>query len=90
MVQSDLPRGRTQSGKVNVKWYLQRLKASANNRYHYLNNSIHLNQTNSNDTIRVVRGTTATQGKHFPRVLLTSPTRSFDHQTIKQVRFNFD
>ncbi len=83
MVQSDVPRGRTQSGKVNVKWYLQRLKASAIN-HHYPHNE---NYFNKNDTIRVVRGTTATQGQHIPRVFLRSPTKSFENESNKQVDF---
>jgi hypothetical protein len=95
MVQSDVLRGTTQSGKVNAKWYLQRLKASAANRYHRFNNSIdasdiNFNKKYSNDTIRVVRGTTAIQGLHIPRVFLTSPTRAFELEpTTKQVLFIF-
>ncbi|CAF1239800.1 unnamed protein product [Rotaria sordida] len=88
MVQSDVPRGRTKSGKVNARWYLQRLRASAANRNHYINNyfdnDINLNKTNSNDTIRVVRGSTATQGQHIPRIFLKSPTKSFETESIKQ------
>jgi hypothetical protein len=85
MVQSDVLRGTTKSGKINTKWYLQRLKASENN---YSN--INFNKRNSNSTIRVVRGTTATQGLHIPTVFLTSPTKSFENEsTIKQVLFSF-
>jgi hypothetical protein len=87
MVQSDVPRGTTQSGKVNTKWYLQRLKASATN---HSNNFIDFNKTNSNSTIRLVRGTTAKQGLHIPRVFLTSPTKSFENEPIiKQVLLYF-
>jgi hypothetical protein len=92
MVQSDVLRARTQSGKVNAKWYLQRLKASSINRYHNFNNyidtNIHFNKKNDYDTIRVVRGSTATQGLYIPRAFLKSPTKSFQFQpTIQQVYF---
>lgn len=89
MVQSDVPQSRTKSGKINARWYLQRLRASANSRQHNLNkfhdNDKNVNKINYSDTIRVVRGTTATQGQHIPRVFLTSPTKSFENETIKQV-----
>jgi hypothetical protein len=86
MVQSDVPRGRTQSGKINARWYLQRLKASAKKPNLYLNNSLD-NQIylNKNDSIRVVRGTTATQGQHIPRVFLRSPTRTSQTDLNQQV-----
>jgi len=85
MVQSDVLRGTTKSGKINTKWYLQRLKSSANN---YSN--INFNKRNSNSTIRVVRGTTATPGLHIPTVFLTSTNKSFENEsTIKQVLFTF-
>lgn len=92
MVQCDIQENKKESGKINCKWYLQRLKVSSNNHF---NNSFekdfYLNKKkSSNDTIRVVRGTTATQGLHIPRVFLTSPTKSFQIQpTIKQVSFSF-
>ncbi|CAF4683263.1 unnamed protein product [Rotaria sp. Silwood2] len=86
MVQSDVPRTRTKSGKVNARWYLQRLRSSAAaNRYNYFNNSIdNNNKINEYDTIRVVRGSTATQGQHIPRIYLKSPTKSFYKESIKQ------
>ncbi|CAF5049410.1 unnamed protein product, partial [Rotaria sp. Silwood1] len=88
MVQSDVPRGRTKSGKINARWYLQKLRASAANRNNYINNYIdydnYTNKTNKNDTIRVVRGSTATQGQHIPRIFLKSPTKSFEDESIKQ------
>jgi hypothetical protein len=97
MVQSDVPRGSTQSGKINARWYLQRLRASANNRQHYFNQFTdtenNLKEKCLNDTIRVVRGSTATQGEHIPRVFLRSPTKSFETEPTKQVNrkkyFNF-
>jgi len=88
MVQSDVLRARTQSGTVNAKWYLQRLKASAINRYHNFNNyihtDIHFNNKTDYDTIRVVRGSTATQGLYIPRAFLKSPTRSSQFQPTSQ------
>jgi hypothetical protein len=42
MVQSDLPIGRTKSGKINAKWYLDRLKSS---------NIYHSNKRHSNSSI---------------------------------------
>ncbi|CAF1057406.1 unnamed protein product [Rotaria magnacalcarata] len=88
MVQSDVPQGRTKSGKVNARWYLQRLRASANSRQNssnnYFDNDININKTNRHDTIRVVRGSTATQGQHIPRIFLKSPTRFYENESIKQ------
>jgi len=49
MVQSDIPKGQTSSGKINARWYLQRLKASAANR---------TSSSSSKQTIRIVKGST--------------------------------
>ena len=69
MVQIDFPKSRTKSGKINPKWYLERLKSTKTNNY--------LTRRNSNSTIRVVRGTTATQGQIIPRIHLKSPQNQF-------------
>lgn len=69
MVQIDFPKSRTKSGKINPKWYLERLKSTRTNNY--------LTRRDSNSTIRVVRGTTATQGNFIPRVYLKSPENEF-------------
>lgn len=84
MVQSDIPRGQTQSGKINGNWYLQRLKASASNHFQQKKN---FEKRSSNETIRVVRGSTAKQGQHIPRILLLSPShsQSIINQSNKQV-----
>ena len=79
MVQSDLPKGRTKSGKINPKWYLERLKSTS-----FPNNQLKRRQSNS--TIRVVRGTTATQGQFIPRVFLKSPEKQFQDDFYQQVR----
>ena len=74
MGQSDLPKSRTQSGKINAKWYFERLKFSPKKNRRY-----------SNSTITVVRGTTATQGQLLHKYHLKSPTKSFEHQFNEQV-----
>ena len=94
MVQSDVPRSTTKSGKVNARWYLQRLRASAANRRHcfnnYIDNDIDLNKKNAHDTVRVVRGSTAKQGQHVPRILLKTPEQPFESEPTKQVCLKFN
>ena len=72
MVQIDFPKSRTKSGKINSKWYLERLKSTRNNNY--------LIRRNSNSTIRVVRGTTATQGK----IISTIDFKSNENQEVRR------
>ena len=62
MVQSDIPKGQTSSGKINARWYLQRLKASAANR---------TSSSSSKQTIRIVKGSTHNQ-QRIPTISLQS------------------
>lgn len=78
MVQSDFHKGRTKSGKINPKWYLERLKSTSNSTQQF-------KRRYSNSTIRVVRGTTATQGQFIPKVLLKSPEQQFQEEFYQQV-----
>lgn len=75
MVHDNIQKNCNQSTKINPKWYLQRLKTSNN---HHMNC---FNDKYSKDTIRVVKGTTATQGLHIPTILLTSKNKSFQIQS---------
>lgn len=63
MVQSDIPKGQTSSGKINARWYLQRLKASAANR---------TSSSSSKQTIRIVKGSTHNNQQHIPTIYLRS------------------
>jgi hypothetical protein len=66
MVQSNILRGTTQSGKANATWYLQRLTASADNRTRYSNNSLHTDKNfEKNSKTRVEKGN-ITQGQYTP------------------------
>jgi len=66
MVQSNILRGTTQSGKANATWYLQRLIASADNRTRNSNNSPHTDKNfEKNYQTRVEKGN-ITQGQCTP------------------------
>jgi len=84
MVQSNVLRGTTQSGKANATRYFQRLTASADNRTRYSNNSLHTDKNfEQSYKTRVEKGN-ITQGQHISRTFLQSPIQI---ETAKHVNF---